>query len=103
MAMSARIRKEVGKGRELLWHFLEGEKCFFCKLPLLSPEEREMMTDGFVRFGNATAPPLELDITIHHRNGNHDDNRKSNRKLSHATCHKNHHAVDVFSKWRRAA
>lgn len=94
MAMSNRIRQELGKLRELAWHFLEGEKCFFCHKPLLNAEDRATV----VCFGNATAPPMDLDITTHHKNGDHDDNRKANRKLAHATCHKQHHANLVFAK-----
>jgi hypothetical protein len=96
MAMSNRIRQELGKLRELAWHFLEGEKCFFCRKDLLGIED--MVNGASVRFGNATAPPMDLDITIHHRNGNHEDNRKRNRKLAHATCHKQHHANLVFAE-----
>src|SRR6266446_9742157 len=95
MAMSARIRTELNKQRELLWHFLEGEKCCFCHKSILSVDDF-LRSDG-IQFGNATAPPMDLDITIHHANGNHDDNRKQNRKLSHGTCHKKHHANLVFA------
>jgi hypothetical protein len=94
MAMSNRIRREVGKQRELLWHFLEAEKCFFCKQLLVPPTR--------VRFGNATAPPMDLDVTIHHKNGNHNDNRKLNRSMAHEKCHKSHHAKLVFRAWRAA-
>lgn len=96
MAMSRMIRRELGKSRELLWQLLEGKKCCFCKKPLLP--------DGipaYVKFGNGSAPPLPLDITTHHRNGNHDDNRPSNRKLAHECCHKSYHAVLTFKKYRQ--
>lgn len=96
MSMSATSRKEMTKQRELLWHFLEGEKCCFCHKPLLSESDLERFDT--IKFGNATAPPMDLDITIHHNNGNHDDNRKRNRKLSHSTCHKKHHANLVFAQ-----
>jgi hypothetical protein len=101
MAMSPRIRRELGKQRELLWHFLEGQKCFFCKDPLLSLEDQRRTAE--ISFGNATAPPMDLDITIHHENGNHDDNRKSNRKPAHESCHKSWEAKRVFSALRGAA
>jgi len=32
-------------------------------------------------------------VTIHHKNHNHDDNRKSNLKASHSGCHSRHHAT----------
>jgi len=92
MAMSKAIRRELGKSRELLWHFLESEKCFFCGKPLLY--------DAKVDFGNATCPPIPVDITIHHKNNNHSDNRPVNRTLAHETCHKSHHAKLVFAKFR---
>lgn len=96
MAMSKAIRRELGKSRELLWQLLEGEKCFFCK-KLLLPKG----VPSYVKFGNGSAPPLDLDITIHHKNDNHKDNRPSNRALAHKCCHKSYHAVLVFKKWRK--
>ena len=98
MAMSNATRRQQGKMRELLWHFLEGQTCFFCGKPLLSAEDVERFHE--IRFGNASAPPMDLNITIHHRNENHDDNRKQNRTLGHESCHKTHHAKKVFRAWR---
>jgi len=95
MAMSNETRKELLKQRELLWHFLDGQKCFFCKKELVPPPCK-------IRYGNAAAPPLEQCVTIHHRNGNHSDNRKANRALAHQSCHKSHHAKLVFRAWRSA-
>lgn len=97
MAMSNRIRRELGKQRELLWFLLFGKKCCFCKLDLLSAEERGTLKNH-VRFGNATAPPLDLDITEHHIDGDHDNNVPSNIALCHDTCHKRHHANLVFAQ-----
>lgn len=98
MAMAARIRRELGKSRELLWLLLADKVCFFCHKPILA--------DGipdYVKFGNATAPPLDLDVTWHHKNENHSDNRPRNLALSHESCHKSHHAKLVFAKWRQKA
>lgn len=97
MAMSKAIRKELGKCRELLWHLLEGKKCFFCK-ELLLPEG----VPSYVKFGNASAPPMDMDFTIHHKDGNHQNNEPSNRALAHESCHKRFHAKDVFGNWRKA-
>lgn len=94
MSMSNRLRRELGKNRELLWHLLEGEKCFFCKEEFVSPEQ-------LPAFGNGRAFPVEVEITIHHKNGNHSDNAKPNRKLAHSNCHKVFHAKEVFSRWRK--
>jgi len=102
MAMSRRIRIETGKMRELLWHFLEGQTCCFCKEPLFSADD--LARFDTVRFGNATAPPLDVEqLTIHHADENHDNNGKKNRKPCHQSCHKTHHAKKVFRAYRRAA
>ena len=96
MAMSKSIRRELGKGRELLWQLLEDKKCFFCK-KLFLPEG----VPDYVKFGNGAAPPVPLDITTHHKNGNHNDNRKCNRVLAHDGCHKSFHAGLTFKAFRR--
>lgn len=97
MAMSNAIRRELGKNRELLWHLLDGLKCCFCHKPLLDVELLKM-----VKFGDATAPALAILLTIHHKNGNHKDNRRRNRDMSHQSCHKSWEAKRVFTKWRKA-
>lgn len=94
MAMSRRMRREVAKSRELLWHLLEGKKCCFCRKPLLDSRE------GHIRFGNATAPPLDLNITIHHHDGNHGNNTRQNRRIGHESCHKAFEAARIFRSWR---
>src|SRR6266478_2632145 len=60
MAMSKAIRKELSKLRELAWHLLEDEKCYFCGKPLL-PKTK-------IEFGNGVAQPIPLELlpTIHH-------------------------------------
>lgn len=93
MAMSLAIRREIGKSRELLWHFLEGEVCFFCKKSLLPYKAK-------IKFGDATAQPLSDLPTIHHVDGNHNNNRSTNRALAHQSCHKSHHAKLVFAELR---
>lgn len=35
-------------------------------------------------------------ITVHHKNGNHDDNRSSNLTLAHESCHRGYHAKQVL-------
>jgi hypothetical protein len=95
MSMSNRTRREVGKMRELLWFLLNGKVCCFCKKPLLPKPSRK------VRFGNASGEPFEVDITQHHHDEDHSNNDPSNIRLAHTTCHKRHHAVIVFSEWRK--
>lgn len=106
MAMSNRSRKELGKLRELVWWFLScpkpSNKCCFCNKTLLTAEQLEMIRDGWVRFGNAAAPPMDLDITLHHKDENHDNNNPRNLEPSHNSCHKSHHAKEVFKAWRAA-
>jgi hypothetical protein len=92
MAMSRRTERELNKARELLWHLLEGKKCFFCR--------KGFLPDYNVEFGNARAPIFDMDITIHHKDGDHQNNAKSNRAEAHETCHKSFHAKEVFRKWR---
>lgn len=102
MAMSKMIRKELGKARELLWWFLSTPKptnrCFFCKGILLTDEQKEMLAEGWVRFGDAAAPPLLLDVTLHHVDGNHKHNDPRNLAPAHESCHKKFHARLVFAK-----
>jgi hypothetical protein len=45
---------------------------------------------------------LDLDITLHHNDGDHDNNNPRNLTPSHSTCHKTHHAHEVFRAWRAA-
>jgi hypothetical protein len=86
MAMRKSSRRELNKLRELLWFFVRGKTCYFCKQALAPDQKR--ITDG-----DGTAEPFTaLDITLHHLNGDHDDKAKSNERLSHFSCHKAHHA-----------
>jgi hypothetical protein len=100
MPMTRRMVREVSKGRELLWFLLDGKRCCFCNKLLLEKPFRN------IRFGNATAPPLNLDITLHHNDGDHDNNGKfgnrKNLRLSHESCHKRFHGSEVFRAWRAA-
>lgn len=77
--------------REMVWHFTEGKKCPFCKKELLPGA-----TD--LEYGERNCPPIKERLTIHHSNGNHDDNRKKNRKPAHQSCHKRYHIKIQHSK-----
>jgi hypothetical protein len=96
VAMRKSTRRELLKLREVALHFLEGQCCCFCHLPLIE-------ADVFERYepGSGEGVPLTslLAITEHHRNGNHADNRKRNRTWAHRTCHKRFHAA---LRWREA-
>jgi hypothetical protein len=96
MAMSRDVRLERSKSLELLWHFLEGKKCFFCK-------ERLANEPWPIQYGNANAPVMDVrSITIHHKNGDHSDNSPKNRALAHQKCHKSYHAKLVFGAYNKA-
>jgi hypothetical protein len=87
MAMRKSTRRELAKLREIALHFLDGVRCFFCRKLLLPDGVLESHEPGSGR-----GVPLYLAITEHHVNGNHDDNRRSNRVWAHRTCHRRHHA-----------
>ena len=88
MAMRKSIRRELNKLRELARHFLEGETCCFCHKPWLPPNALDDHEHG-----SGTGSPLLLDVTIHHRDGDHFNNAKANRTLAHRACHRRHHAT----------
>jgi hypothetical protein len=75
--------KRTRQMKQINQYFLEKykPKCYFCHKPL-------------------TAKDLPDNITIHHINGNHDDNRDENKALSHETCHRKYN-YDVVKPRRR--
>lgn len=83
MAMRKSTRRELRKLRELVHLLLAAKRCCFCRKPLVEVE------DGWQ--GSGDGPQLAAKVTIHHKNGDHDDNRPSNHALCHQTCHKSHH------------
>lgn len=52
------------------------DKCFFCEDSLLDADI--------------------LKITVHHINGDHEDNRGENLALSHECCHRGYHAKVIL-------
>lgn len=60
----------------LLDSWLQGQPCFFCGQDLWSPGWWKDGMNG---------------VTIHHRNGDHDDERPRNKVWAHSACHKAHH------------
>lgn len=77
--------REVGKLRELVHFLLVGQTCCFCGKPLSETAET------WTNHGNARGPKLVDPITIHHRDGNHDNNAHENKALAHRSCHKRFH------------
>lgn len=72
--MRPSTNRRIRKLEELVQFLFDGDKvrrCYFC---------REKLEYAEFRF-----------ITIHHKNGNHEDDRRGNRTLSHRRCHKAWH------------
>lgn len=112
MSMALKSRRELYKLRELVHFLLAGAGstprehvwkmgdvetpsgpnmgaycCFFCKKAL----EVSRTAGGWLKHGNAVGPRLEEKITIHHIDGNHDNDEPLNKSLCHTTCHKSFH------------
>ena len=92
--MTMSLRRELYKLRELISFTLAGAgatertvngplTCWFCKKPL--------DTNLFVRPGEAPGPRFTAKLSIHHVNGDHDDQRMENKALCHTKCHKSYH------------
>jgi hypothetical protein len=99
MSMSRTSVKRMNKMKELLWFFFGKyqPKCCFCHHPILTPEDLDVLTDG-IALGNANAQQMDVEgMTVHHNDGDHENNEPSNWKLAHTACHKQHHANEVFS------
>ena len=89
MAMRKSVRQELRKARELIRFMLNGKCCFFCHKPLIS-------SPNYAKEGDGQASPISRTITIHHVNGNHSDNRRTNHRLSHTKCHKAYHMRQMW-------
>lgn len=99
MAMQNATRRELHKLRELI-HFLlrgagatpRGPKgqlcCTFCL------QKFEYAKD-FDEHGNSIGPKFVEKLSIHHMDGNHQNNLDSNKALSHTSCHKSHHRTEA--------
>lgn len=94
--MRADTKAELQMLRELAW-FIFGVNpevqfinmpriCGFCALPLLAPNPAP--TFGHRRH---SAPPL--DLTLHHVDGNRENNSRNNLDPCHDSCHRRYHAT----------
>lgn len=90
MGMRKSTRQELRKLREIVRECLDGKNCFFCHKPLLR-------TPNYHGHGDGEGSPINTDLALHHKDGNHSNNEKSNRKWSHRPCHKRHH---MKLRWR---
>lgn len=85
MSMSLGTRRELYKLRELVHFLLVGKTCHFCG-ESLSPT-----AEDFDAHGNAVGPKFLDKLSIHHKDGDHNNNSHDNKTLCHRSCHKSHH------------
>lgn len=94
--MTASSRRELYKLRELVHFLLQGAGatprsesgylcCYFCKVKL------DEYGKEFEKHGNSVGPKFLEKISIHHVDGNHDNNVLLNKALAHVRCHKGWH------------
>jgi hypothetical protein len=91
--MQAKVRNELRMLRELTQHFATGGHClhdkdghaicWFCKTRLFKQASET--------FGHHMHLSIRDQITVHHIDENHQNNFRTNRTLSHRSCHKSHH------------
>lgn len=84
MSMRKSTRQELRKCRELLHFMLRDRCCFFCKKPLLT-------TGSYAKDGDGQGSPIARNITIHHKDHNHGNDERANKRLSHSSCHRSYH------------
>lgn len=58
--------------------------CYFCRKPLGAASD-------FNSHGNAIGPKFAEKLSVHHVDGNHENNADGNKALCHRSCHKGHH------------
>ncbi len=83
--MRSDVKSELQMLREMGWHFLSLNLCYFCKRPLTSlPPD--------MTFGHKRHPRVSADLTIHHIDENRENNSPENRAPCHDSCHRSFHA-----------
>ena len=87
-------RQELRKLREIVHDVFDGRPCFFCAAPLL--------TRAAANHGDSDGPKLLDQLTLHHVDGDHQNNAPANRVWAHRFCHKRHH-MQAQHAARRAA
>jgi len=94
MSMRKSTRQELRKCRELLRHVLRGKTCYFYKRKGFPDCPGLLIVDkSYAKDGDGQGSPIARTITIHHKNGNHEDDRQSNKAPCHTGCHKRHHML----------
>jgi hypothetical protein len=97
MAMRNSTCNELRKLRELMRFTLRGKCCFFCKEELFEEDNRSY------RDGDGRGAPIACQITVHHIDLNHDNDRRENKRLCHTSCHKAYHMRKMQPWLRRKA
>lgn len=94
--MRKSTRQELRKLREIVREVLEGKLCPFCKEPLITDE-------NCYGHGDGESSPFSTELTLHHKDGNHQNNEKKNRVWSHRRCHKSYHLTERWREKKAAA
>jgi hypothetical protein len=68
--------QRLAKLKALVMDLLQGKVCFFCHEPFDDP----------------------LQVTEHHINGDHFDNRPENKSPAHEKCHRSYHAKIILHR-----
>jgi len=85
MSMRKSTRQELRKCRELIRFLIRDKCCCFCHKPLMDDE-------SYAKDGDGQGSPIARRITIHHVDGNHENDAQNNKRLSHTSCHLSYHA-----------
>ena len=108
MSMRKSTRQELRKCREIN-RFLLGPAgalqprdkhgnciCWFdfCRKPLVTDK-------SYAKDGDGQGSPVR-GLTIHHKDGDHENDAPKNKALTHDPCHRSHHAKERWRK-RKAA
>ena len=99
--MTPSSRRELYKLRELVHFLLCGaggsERNFMTQQIICCFCHRELdeYAKAFERHGNSVGPKFDVQITVHHKDGNHDNNEPENKALCHTTCHKSYHRKEA--------
>src|SRR3954452_15661328 len=103
MAMRKSTRQELRKLREMVRWAYADVVCCFCHEPLLSNEstlwddededEEDEIVDAYAP-GDGESSPMNTDVTLHHLDGDHSNNLRSNHAWAHRRCHKSHHLAE---------
>lgn len=93
--MRRSTRQELRKLREIVREVFEDVQCGLCKEPLLDSE-------NCYNHGDGEGSPVRAGLTLHHRDGNHNNNAKKNRQWVHTRCHKSYHLAERHAARRRA-